>query len=180
MVSTMSAYKEKMKELSMLSLICSCFYSQPHPKTITEYEDMEVKELNKRSSGQSFEVILKSPSDLSPDGPPLAISPRKREVSLEELQKRLEAAEERRRTQEAHVLKQLAEKREHERDVLHRAIEDNNNFSRMAEEKLNYKMELSQEIRDAHLAALRERLREKEIHAEEVRKNKKQGEEKSG
>ncbi|KAM4034239.1 stathmin-3 [Anomaloglossus baeobatrachus] len=180
MVSTMSAYKEKMKELSMLSLICSCFYSQPHPKTITEYEDMEVKQLNKRSSGQSFEVILKSPSDLSPDGPPLAISPRKREVSLEELQKRLEAAEERRRTQEAHVLKQLAEKREHERDVLHRAIEDNNNFSRMAEEKLNYKMEMSKEIRDAHLAALRERLREKEIHAEEVRKNKKQGEEKSG
>ncbi|CAJ0931201.1 unnamed protein product [Ranitomeya imitator] len=133
----MAAYKEKMKELSMLSLICSCFYSQPHPKTITEYEDMEVKQLNKRSSGQSFEVILKSPSDLSPDGPPLAISPRKREVSLEELQKRLEAAEERRRTQEAHVLKQLAEKREHERDVLHRAIEDNNNFSKMAEEKLN-------------------------------------------
>ncbi|XP_077109122.1 stathmin-3 [Ranitomeya variabilis] len=180
MVSTMSAYKEKMKELSMLSLICSCFYSQPHPKKITEYEDMEVKQLNKRSSGQSFEVILKSPSDLSPDGPPLAISPRKREVSLEELQKRLEAAEERRRTQEAHVLKQLAEKREHERDVLHRAIEDNNNFSKMAEEKLNYKMELSKEIRDAHLAALRERLREKEVHAEEVRKNKKQGEEKSG
>ncbi|XP_056404311.1 stathmin-3 [Hyla sarda] len=180
MVSTVSAYKEKMKELSMLSLICSCFYSQPHPKTIYEYEDMEVKQLNKRSSGQSFEVILKSPSDLSPDGPPLAISPRKREVSLEELQKRLEAAEERRKTQEAQVLKQLAEKREHERDVLHRAIEDNNNFSRMAEEKLNYKMEMSKEIRDAHLAALRERLREKELHAAEVRRNKEQREEMSG
>lgn len=64
-------------------------------------------------------------------------------------------------TQEAQVLKQLAERREHEREVLHKALEDNNNFSRLAEEKLNYKMELSKEIREAHLAALRERLREK-------------------
>lgn len=66
-----------------------------------------------------------------------------------------------RQTQEAQVLKQLAEKREHEREVLHKALEENNNFSRLAEEKLNYKMELSREIREAHLAALRERLREK-------------------
>ncbi|KAM4691545.1 stathmin-3 [Rhinophrynus dorsalis] len=180
MASTVSAYKEKMKELSMLSLICSCFYSQPHPNTIYEYEDMEVKQLNKRASGQSFEVILKSPSDLSPETSPLTISPRKRDVSLEELQKRLEAAEERRKSQEAQVLKQLAEKREHERGVLHKAMEDNNNFSRMAEEKLNYKMELSKEIRDAHMAALRERLREKELHAAEVRRNKEQREEMSG
>ena len=32
-----AAYKEKMKELSVLSLICSCFYSQPHPNTIYQY-----------------------------------------------------------------------------------------------------------------------------------------------
>lgn len=32
-----TAYKEKMKELSVLSLICSCFYSQPHPNTIYQY-----------------------------------------------------------------------------------------------------------------------------------------------
>lgn len=59
------------------------------------------------------------------------------------------------------MLKQLAERREHEREVLHKALEENNNFSRLAEERLNYKMELSKEIREAHLAALRERLREK-------------------
>nr|KAF6472647.1 stathmin 3 [Molossus molossus] len=152
MASTVSAYKEKMKELSVLSLICSCFYSQPHPNTIYQYGDMEVKQLDKRASGQSFE----------------------------ELQKRLEAAEERRKTQEAQVLKQLAERREHEREVLHKALEENNNFSRLAEEKLNYKMELSKEIREAHLAALRERLREKELHAAEVRRNKEQREEMSG
>nr|KAF6331125.1 stathmin 3 [Myotis myotis] len=66
MASTMSAYKEKMKELSVLSLICSCFYSQPHPNTIYQYGDMEVKQLDKRASGQSFEVILKSPSPPTP------------------------------------------------------------------------------------------------------------------
>uniref|UniRef100_A0A8D0Z5B9 Stathmin-3 n=1 Tax=Sus scrofa TaxID=9823 RepID=A0A8D0Z5B9_PIG len=161
MASTVSAYKEKMKELSVLSLICSCFYPQPHPNTVYQYGDMEVKQLDKRASGQSFEVILKSPSDLSPESPVLSSPPKRKDTSLEELQKRLEAAEERRKTQEAQVLKQLAERREHEREVLHKALEENNNFSRLAEEKLNYKMELSKEIREAHLAALRERLREK-------------------
>ncbi|XP_042786340.1 stathmin-3 isoform X1 [Panthera leo] len=174
------AYKEKMKELSVLSLICSCFYSQPHPNTIYQYGDMEVKQLDKRASGQSFEVILKSPSDLSPESPVLSSPPKRKDTSLEGLQKRLEAAEERRKTQEAQVLKQLAERREHEREVLHKALEENNNFSRLAEEKLNYKMELSKEIREAHLAALRERLREKELHAAEVRRNKEQREEMSG
>ncbi|KAI1890437.1 hypothetical protein AGOR_G00153700 [Albula goreensis] len=173
MASTVSAYKEKMKEMSMLSLICSCFYSQPHPNSIYNYGDMEVKPINKRASGQSFEVILKAPADLSPDRPqPLVSPPKKKDISLDELQKRLEAAEERRKSQEALVLKQLAEKREHEREVLHKALEENNNFSKMAEEKLNYKMEVNKENREAYLNALKQRLREKEVHAAEVRRNK--------
>lgn len=59
--------------------------------------DLEVKGLNKRASGQSFELILKDPDQFK-DKPltPLS-SPPKKEVSLEELQKRLEAAEERRK-----------------------------------------------------------------------------------
>uniref|UniRef100_A0A2K6PDA0 Stathmin n=1 Tax=Rhinopithecus roxellana TaxID=61622 RepID=A0A2K6PDA0_RHIRO len=90
-----------MKELSVLSLICSCFYTQPHPNTIYQYGDMEVKQLDKRASGQSFEVILKSPSDLSPESPMLSSPPKKKDTSLEELQKRLEAAEERRKARKA-------------------------------------------------------------------------------
>lgn len=58
---------------------------------------MEVKQLDKRASGQSFEVILKSPSDLSPESPVLSSPPKRKDASLEELQKRLEAAEERRK-----------------------------------------------------------------------------------
>ena len=36
--SFVSAYKEKMKELSMLSLICSCFYPEPRNINIYTYD----------------------------------------------------------------------------------------------------------------------------------------------
>lgn len=61
------------------------------------------------------------------------------------------------------MLKQLAEKREHEREVLQKALEENNNFSKMAEEKLILKMEQIKENREANLAAIIERLQEKVI-----------------
>lgn len=64
-------------------------------------------------------------------------------------------------------MKQLAEKREHEKEVLQKAIEENNNFSKMAEEKLTHKMEANKENREAQTAA---KLKDK--HVEEVRKNK--------
>lgn len=59
------------------------------------------------------------------------------------------------------MLRTLAEKREHERDVLMKALEENSNFSRMAEEKLQMKMEQIEENRMAYLAAMMERLQEK-------------------
>ncbi|XP_009893751.1 PREDICTED: stathmin-4 isoform X2 [Charadrius vociferus] len=208
---TLAAYKEKMKELPLVSLFCSCFLSDPLNKPAYTYEgwfarrggthpcqrsaraplpadtvdltwcvisDMEVIELNKRTSGQSFEVILKPPSF---DGIPEfnASLPRRRDPSLEEIQKKLEAAEERRKYQEAELLKHLAEKREHEREVIQKAIEENNNFIKMAKEKLAQKMESNKENREAHLAAMLERLQEKDKHAEEVRKNKELKEEAS-
>ncbi|KAK2889662.1 hypothetical protein Q8A67_015037 [Cirrhinus molitorella] len=173
MDSTVSAYSEKLREMSVLSLLCSCLYSQPHPNTFGQFEDMEVKSLNKRASGQAFEVILKSPTEPSPERPQtLALPPQKKEPSLGELQRRLEAAEERRKSQEKQVLKQLAEKREREKVVLNKAQEVNNNYSKVTEEKLNHKMELIQENRMARLNALKQRLREKELHAAVVRKNK--------
>ncbi|XP_078275152.1 stathmin-3-like [Rhinoraja longicauda] len=170
MSSTMAAYKEKLKELSMLSLICSCFYTQPHPNTINKIGGMEVKPINKRASGQAFEVILKPQStDLSPEQP---ITLKKKDISLEKLQDQLDAAEDRRKSQEMQLLQQLAEKQQHRHIVLHRAIVDNFNFSTITERKLNQKMETCDENRKAHIAALQDRLREKERHAAEVRRNK--------
>ncbi|KAH1173006.1 hypothetical protein KIL84_016845 [Mauremys mutica] len=187
---TLAAYKEKMKELPLVSLFCSCFLADPLNKPAYKYEadtvdltwcvisDMEVIELNKRTSGQSFEVILKPPSF---DGIPEfnASLPRRRDPSLEEIQKKLEAAEERRKYQEAELLKHLAEKREHGREVIQKAIEENNNFIKAAKLKLAQRMESNKENREAHLAAMLERLQEKDKHAEEVRKNKELKEEAS-
>lgn len=62
------------------------------------------------------------------------------------------------------MLRALAEKREHERDVLFKALEENNNFSRIAEEKLILKMEQNSENRRAYLAAMMDRLHEKVHH----------------
>uniref|UniRef100_A0A8C8ZGZ6 Stathmin n=1 Tax=Prolemur simus TaxID=1328070 RepID=A0A8C8ZGZ6_PROSS len=122
--------------------------------------DIQVKELEKRASGQAFELILSPRSKESVPEFPLS-PPKKKDLSLEEIQKKLEAAEERRKSHEAEVLKQLAEKREHEKEVLQKAIEENNNFSKMAEEKLTHKMEANKENREAQMAAKLERLREK-------------------
>ncbi|NXC15498.1 STMN1 protein, partial [Corythaeola cristata] len=97
--------------------------------------DIFFLELEKRASGQAFFLIL-SPFffEAVPEFP--LSPPKKKDVSLEEIQKKLEAAEEIFLSHEAEVLKQLAEKREHEKEVLQKAIEENNNFSKMAEEKL--------------------------------------------
>uniref|UniRef100_A0A8C2G2K9 Stathmin n=1 Tax=Cyprinus carpio TaxID=7962 RepID=A0A8C2G2K9_CYPCA len=161
------AYKEKMKELSMLSLICSCFSQQTRNNLVY----MEVKPINKRASGQAFEVILKPPTPVSEVAHSITSPPKKRDMSLEDIQKKLEAAENRRRSQEAQVLRALAEKREHERDVLLKAMEENSNFSKMAEEKLILKMEQNKENREAYLAAMMERLLEKVQNAAIVQQN---------
>ncbi|KAF7225945.1 stathmin 1b [Nothobranchius furzeri] len=133
--------------------------------------DIQVKELNKRASGQAFEVIL-SPS--TPDAKAdFLLSPnRKKETSLDEIKRKLEAAEERRRSHEADVLKHLAEAREHEKEVIQKAMEENSNFSKLAQEKLNQKMEANKENRSARMAALNEKFKEKDKKLQEVRKNK--------
>uniref|UniRef100_A0A672Y8Y0 Stathmin n=1 Tax=Sphaeramia orbicularis TaxID=375764 RepID=A0A672Y8Y0_9TELE len=141
MLSSCSAYVDKVKEASMLSLLCSCFYTKPHQNSLYQYGDLEVKGMNKRASGQAFEVILKD-LDLVGDKPQLQSlpSPPRKEVSLEEVQKRLEAAEERRKSQEALVLKQLAE--------------EGARAGGSTEEKLILKMEVNKENRQAQLNAL--------------------------
>uniref|UniRef100_A0A671SIK6 Stathmin n=1 Tax=Sinocyclocheilus anshuiensis TaxID=1608454 RepID=A0A671SIK6_9TELE len=123
-------------------------------------EDIYVKELDKRASGQAFEVILGSPAPDAKAEFPLS-PPLKKDLSLEEIQRKLAAAKERRKSHEAEVLKHLAEKREHEKEVLQKALEENNNFSKMAEEKLNQKMEANKENRSAIMAAMNEKFKEK-------------------
>lgn len=63
---------------------------------LCDIRDMEVIELSKRPSGHAFEVILKPPTfDGSPD---LKVTtPPRQKPSLEEIQKKLDAAHERRK-----------------------------------------------------------------------------------
>ncbi|KAJ8386280.1 hypothetical protein AAFF_G00174760 [Aldrovandia affinis] len=133
--------------------------------------DIQVKELDKRASGQAFEVILNPPSQDGKGDFPLS-TPKKKDVSLEEIQRKLEAAEERRKSHEAEVLKHLAEKREHEKEVQQKAMEESSNFSKMAEDKLNQKMEANKENRTARMQAMNDKFKEKDKKLEDVRRNK--------
>lgn len=63
---------------------------------IVSYLDLDIKPINKRASGQAFEVILKPPSPVS-DVAHCVTNPPKRDISLEDIKKKLDAAEERRR-----------------------------------------------------------------------------------
>lgn len=69
------------------------------------FADIQVKELNKRASGHAFEVIL-SPSNPDPKGFPLS-PPKKKGTSLDEIKKKLEAAEERRKVLWLIILRQF-------------------------------------------------------------------------
>ncbi|KAF7653368.1 hypothetical protein LDENG_00083990 [Lucifuga dentata] len=131
----------------------------------------KVKELNKRASGQAFEVIL-SPSTLKGRLESPLCSPMKRETSMEEIKRKLDAAEERRQKLEAEVLKQIAGKREHEKEVIQKAIEENSNFSKMTQEKHTQKMETNKENRRAQMVARSEKFKERDRKLEEVKKNK--------
>lgn len=72
---------------------------------IVSFTDMEVKPINKRASGQAFEVILKPQSPVSDVAHNLP-SPPKRDISLDDIEKKLEAAEERRKVSILHRCQQ--------------------------------------------------------------------------
>uniref|UniRef100_A0A8C6SLH5 Stathmin n=1 Tax=Neogobius melanostomus TaxID=47308 RepID=A0A8C6SLH5_9GOBI len=146
----------------VLSLIC-----KPCRNGLWRYgsqrNDIQVKVINKRASGQAFEVIL---TPTSPDVKDFPMSPlRKKETSLDEIQKKLEAAEERRKSQQAEVLKNLAEKREHEKEVIQKAIEESCNFSKMAQENSTKRWRQTKRTALFFLCSQEKKL-------EEVRKNK--------
>ncbi|XP_030271508.1 stathmin-4-like isoform X3 [Sparus aurata] len=168
---TLAAYREKMRELPLVSLFCSCILPQPRDATADKKEaagvvdlnlcnirDMEVIELSKRTSGQAFEVILKPPT--FDGGPELrATTPPRQKPSLEEIQKKLDAAQERRKCQEAELLKHLAERREHEREVAQKAL---------TKERQEHRADAVKEQRQMHLNASQERQQEEDKHSVEV------------
>ncbi|XP_006888298.1 PREDICTED: stathmin-like [Elephantulus edwardii] len=132
--------------------------------TITASSDMQVEELEKRTSSPAFEQIHSPRSKEA--GPAFPLSPqKKKDHSLEENQKTSEAVEERPKSRAAEDWKQLPEKRELLDKVLQKAMEKHNNVSKMAEWK-------PQRDSRAPRAAKLERLPEKDAHIDKVRKNR--------
>ncbi|XP_072235959.1 stathmin-4-like isoform X2 [Leuresthes tenuis] len=167
---TLAAYREKMRELPLVSFFCSCILPELREAAADKNEagvvdlnlcnirDMEVIELSKRASGQAFEVILKPPT--FDGGPELrATTPPRQKPSLEEIQKKLDAAQERRKCQEAELLKHLAERREHEREVAQKAL---------TKERQEHRADADKEQRQMHLNASQEKLHEEDKHIVEV------------
>lgn len=166
---TLAGCRDKLCELPLVSLFCSCILPAPKEKPSDKKEgvvdlnlciirDMEVIELNKRASGQAFEVILRPPS--FDGGPELrAITPPRKKPSLEEIQRKQDAAEERRKCQEEELRRQLAEQREHERRVAQRGVaqkaaDEHSNFIHTARELLEQRTEASKEKRQEHLSGM--------------------------
>lgn len=84
-------YQIHLNEKSQIFLtVCLSFLS------MHKHADMDIKPINKRASGQAFEVILKPSSPVS-DVAHCITTPPKRDLSLEDIQKKLDAAEDRRR-----------------------------------------------------------------------------------
>jgi len=64
---------------------------------------MDIKPIIKRRSGQAFEVILKPPSPVC-EATHCVTTPPRKDISLEDIQKKLEAAEDRRRVRDSSFL----------------------------------------------------------------------------
>ncbi|XP_033974151.1 stathmin-like 4, like [Trematomus bernacchii] len=171
---TLAAYREKLRELPLVSLFCSCILPRITEDkkeagvvdlNLCNIRHMEVIELSKRSSGQAFEVILKPPT--FDGGPELrATTPPRQKPSLEEIQKKLDAAQERRKCHEAELLKHLAERREHEREVAQKALTKERQEHRADAYKEQRQMHLN--ASQEHLNASQERLQEEDKHSVEV------------
>uniref|UniRef100_A0A674MGL6 Stathmin n=1 Tax=Takifugu rubripes TaxID=31033 RepID=A0A674MGL6_TAKRU len=131
--------------------------------------DPSLKELDRRSSGSAFQLIL-SPSNAKEAKAKVLLSPERKEISLEEQKKKMAAAEERRKSREFEMLKHFAEVREHEKEVLQKVVEERNTFSKTTQENLAQKMEAYKENRGAQMAALSEKFKARDKKLEEVKK----------
>ncbi|XP_054712744.1 stathmin-1-A-like [Uloborus diversus] len=121
--------------------------------------------------GIKYELVLSEPSVNDPPKKDQITSPPKT-MSVEEIEQKLKAAEERRLMLEAERLNQINEKKNKLQEASQKRQEFNNNFIQSTKESLEQKMETFENNREAKLKALQEKLKEHERHIEEVRQSK--------
>ncbi|XP_022253706.1 stathmin-like [Limulus polyphemus] len=168
---------------SILQCFCRACHARvvekPHPSLSTQmitnmqpkkmvYLATEVRASEQSKGGMKYELVLADPSDVAP--PRFASTPPKSNISVEDIENKLRAAEERRQYLEAHKLNQLNEKRFREQEALLKKREYNANFVQSAKENLEQKMESNKENREAFIKSIQEKSREQDKHILDVRK----------
>lgn len=133
--------------------------------------DSAIRAEETAKGGIKYELVLSEPSVNDPPKKDQLTSPPKT-MSVEEIEQKLKAAEERRLMLEAEKLNQINEKKNKLQEANQKRQEYNNNFIQSTKETLEQKMETFENNREAKLRALQEKLKEHERHVEEVRQSK--------
>ncbi|RWS22629.1 stathmin-2-like protein [Leptotrombidium deliense] len=134
--------------------------------------ELTTEPTNKRESkgGIQYELVLENPTSDAPSSLPFQ-SP-SRQISVEDIENKLKAAEERRRSMEAQKINQLKEKENHILELKEKRNEFTASFIESARDALEKKMEISKEKRDTFLKGIQDKSREHEKRIAEVRQNK--------
>ncbi|ESO01259.1 hypothetical protein HELRODRAFT_81762, partial [Helobdella robusta] len=124
------------------------------------------------SGGLAFDVILRPPIM---ENPPIVLmknhSP-SREISQEDINKKLKEAEDRRLALENQKLQSVQKSKERAAEANQRVQDLNESFIKEVEKKLNEKMEVSAEMKTQQIRILQEKLKEHEQHIRDIRQNK--------
>jgi stathmin len=125
---------------------------------------MATESPKQKSGGMAYEVILApASSDAAPLRP--GSPPKERPLSAEDIERKLELAEERRQAEVAAKLALIAKDKERAQEAVKRVEILNNSFSKTAEKRLSARFEAADERKDAQIKELQDRLKE---HAKRV------------
>ncbi|XP_017048938.1 uncharacterized protein LOC108093411 isoform X2 [Drosophila ficusphila] len=127
----------------------------------------EIRCQEKSRGGLSYEVILAEPAP-NVAVPKRPVTPGKN-VSVEEIEQKLKAAEERRVSLEAKKMADISNKLAKVEEATRKKDEITNEFITQTKEQLESKMELHVEKREAIISDMKEKLK---IHAQEIEKTR--------
>jgi len=121
-------------------------------------QSTEVRCSEQSKGGLKYELVLSEPALESPKL--VAQSPPKPNLSIEDIENKLKAAEERRQSIELQKLSFVTEKLSHLNEVNKKKEEYNHNFMQSVKESLDQKLEQRKENRETHLKSVQEKARE--------------------
>jgi len=130
-------------------------------------------EISKRESrgGIGFELVLEDASCEAPKSLPTITSPT-RTIKAEDIEAKLKAAEERRKSMEAEKLKQLKEHDAKVTELRNKLNEMDNSFRDTVRESIEKKMDTFKENRENVIKTVIDKVQDHARHIDEVRQNR--------